>query len=136
MKADDATQKSMTDRRLKLMKNNRKFDVCYNVQTAVDSRSHLIADFTVTNNCSNIGLLASMAEVAKKAMEVDILEVVVDKEYRRQADVLESGIVPKVYESYKISTEIIAPGEYTITQKVIEKECEDIISEDIIIIRL
>ncbi|WP_246615158.1 hypothetical protein [Clostridium thailandense] len=50
MKENDVTQKSITDPESRLMKNNGKLDVCYNVQTAVDSKSHLIADFTVTNN--------------------------------------------------------------------------------------
>lgn len=170
MKENDVTQKSITDPESRLMKNNGKLDVCYNVQTAVDSKSHLIADFTVTNNCNDMGLLAPMAEVAKKAMEVETLEVVADKGYRKQADVLESlkngiipnvhlldnkenysfdidykenqitdeiknstssediqkclenGIIPKVYEDYKISVEIIEPGENTIIQEVTEKE--------------
>ncbi|ADL50509.1 transposase [Clostridium cellulovorans] len=170
MKENDVTQKSITDPESRLMKNNGKLDVCYNVQTAVDSKSHLIADFAVTNNCNDIGLLVPMAEVAKKAMEVETLEVVADKGYRKQADILESlkngiipnvhlldnkenysfdidykenqitdeirnsnsskdiqkclesGIIPKAYEYYKISVEIIEPGEYIISEEVIEKE--------------
>ena len=181
MKENNCTQKSITDPESRLMKNNGKLDVCYNVQTAVDSKSHLIADFTVTNNCNDMGLLAPMAEVAKKAMEVETLEVVTDKGYRKQADVLESlrngiipnvylldnkenysfdidykenqitdeinnstssediqkclesGIVPKVYESYKISVEIIEPGEYTIIEEVIAKEPEEATTENIIV---
>jgi hypothetical protein len=58
MKENDVTQKSITDPESRLMKNNGKLDVCYNVQTAVDSKSHLIADFTVTNNCNDMGLLS------------------------------------------------------------------------------
>ena len=180
MKENGTTQKSITDPESRLMKNNGKLDVCYNVQTAVDSKSHLIADFIVTSNCNDMGLLAPMAEIAKKAMEVETLEVVADKGYRKQADVLESlmhgiipnvylldnkenysfdidykqnqitdeiktstssediqkclesGVVPNVYESYKISLEIIEPGEYTIIEEVIEKEAEKIVTEDII----
>ena len=84
MKENDVTQKSITDPGASLMKNNGKLDVCYNTQTAVDSKSHLIEDFSVTNNCNDMGLLAPMAEVAKKAMEVATLEVVADKGYRKQ----------------------------------------------------
>jgi len=181
MKENGTTQKSITDPESRLMKNNGKLDVCYNVQTAVDSKSHLIADFIVTNNCNDMGLLTTMAEAAKKAMEVETLEVVADKGYRKQADVLESlkngiipnvylldnkenysfdidykenqitdeiknstscediqkclesGIVPKIYESYKISVEIIEPDEYTIIEEVTEKEIEEIITENIIV---
>ena len=35
-------QKSVTDPESKLMKNNGKLDVCYNTQTAVDSKHHII----------------------------------------------------------------------------------------------
>jgi len=180
MKENGTTQKSITDPESRLMKNNGKLDVCYNVQTAVDSKSHLIADFTVTNNCNDMGLLTSMAEVAKKAMKVETLEVVADKGYRKQADILESlkngiipnvylldnkenysfdidykenqitdelknsttpkdiqkclesGIVPKVYESCKISLEIIEPGEYTIIEEVKENRPEEVTIENII----
>ncbi|HEY5583083.1 MAG TPA: hypothetical protein VIK78_01160 [Ruminiclostridium sp.] len=82
MKESDTTQKSLTDPESRLMKNNGKLDVCYNVQTAVDSKSHLIADFIVISNCNDMGLLAPMAEIAKKAMEVETLEVVAYKGYR------------------------------------------------------
>jgi len=100
MKENNTTQKSLTDPESKLMKNNKGFDVCYNVQTAVDNKSHLIADFIITNNCNDIGLLVPMAEAAKEALEVETLEVVADKGYRMHADVMESlknGIIPNVY---------------------------------------
>jgi hypothetical protein len=100
MKENDVTQKSLTDPESRLMKNNGRLDVCYNVQTAVDSKSHLIADFDVTNKCNDMGLLVYMSEMAKKAMEVESIEVVADKGYRKQADILESlqsGIIPNVH---------------------------------------
>jgi len=100
MKENNTTQKSITDPESKLMKNNGKFDVCFNVQTAVDSKSHLIADFIVTNNCSDMGLLVPVAKEAKKTLEVETLETTADKGYGKQADILESlqnGIIPNVH---------------------------------------
>ncbi|WP_373471346.1 transposase [Carnobacterium alterfunditum] len=100
MAENNTTQKSTTDPESRLMKNNGKLDVCYNVQTAVDSKSHLIADFTVTNNCNDLGLLTSMALTAKEALETKTLEVVADKGYRKQEDILEciqNGIIPNVH---------------------------------------
>ena len=43
-------QKSLTDPESRLMLANGKMDVCYNVQTAVDAKNKLIAEFEVTNN--------------------------------------------------------------------------------------
>jgi transposase len=82
----NTTQKSTTYPESRLMKNNGKLAICYNVQTAVDSNSHLIADFTVTNNCNDLGLLMPMAETAKELLETKFLEVVADKGYRKQED--------------------------------------------------
>lgn len=99
MAEKNTTQKSTTDPESRLMKNNGKLDVCYNVQTAVDSKSHLIADFTVTNNCNDLGLLSPMAISAKEALETQTLEVVADKGYRKQEDIIDSimnGIIPNV----------------------------------------
>lgn len=100
MAENNTTQKSTTDTESRLMKNNGKLDVCYNVQTAVDSKSHLIADFTVTDNCNDLGLLTPMASTAKEALEIKTIEVVADKGYRKQEDILEciqNGIIPNVH---------------------------------------
>jgi len=99
MAKDNMTQKSTTDPESRLMKNNGKLDVCYNVQTAVDSKSHMIADFNVTNSCNDLGLLTDMAISAKNNLEAETLEVVADKGYRKQEDILKSiqnGIIPNV----------------------------------------
>ena len=58
MKENKETQKSFVDPELRLMKTNiGGFEVCYNVQTAVDAGNHMIVDFEVTNNCNDLGLL-------------------------------------------------------------------------------
>ncbi|RHO66604.1 hypothetical protein DW083_18860 [Parabacteroides sp. AF48-14] len=43
-------QISLTDPDARLMKSNEGFCVGYNVQTAVDADSHMIAGFQITNN--------------------------------------------------------------------------------------
>jgi len=94
------TQKSLTDSESKLMKFNGKFDVGYNVQTAVDSGKHLIADFIVTDHPTDSGLLCEVAEGARELLGVETIEAVADKGYRKPEDLqecLERGIVPNVY---------------------------------------
>jgi hypothetical protein len=54
-------QKSLTDPDSRLMISNGKQDVCYNVQSAVDSKHKLVADFEVTNSVIDKNLLSKMA---------------------------------------------------------------------------
>ena len=52
MTDENVCQISLTDSESKLMKMNEGFGVCYNTQTAVDTGSHLIADFEVTDSAT------------------------------------------------------------------------------------
>ena len=45
MEKSRASQLSLTDPEARLMKQNEVYGVCYNIQTAVDAESHLIAGF-------------------------------------------------------------------------------------------
>jgi hypothetical protein len=49
------------------------------VQTAVDDGSHLIADYEVTNHCTDQGLLEEVASQARKTIGVKTVAVVADK---------------------------------------------------------
>lgn len=100
MIATGETQKSLTDSEARLMKFNGKFDVGYNIQTAVDSGKHLIADFVVTDHPTDSGLLCEVAEGTRELLGVETIEAVADKGYRKPEDLqecLEKGIVPNVY---------------------------------------
>jgi len=93
------SQMSLTDSDSRLMKANEGFCVGYNVQTAVDAESHMIAGFQVTNNPTDHGLLTSVASEVKADYGVDILESTADKGYEcpeDHADALANGIVPNV----------------------------------------
>lgn len=94
------TQKSLTDPEARLMNFNGRFDVGYNVQTAVDSGKKLIADFVLTNHPTDSGLLYEVAEDTRKLLDVETIETVADKGYRKPEDLqecLEKGIIPNVY---------------------------------------
>ena len=92
-------QVSLTDPDARLMKSNEGFCVGYNVQTAVDAGSHLIAGFNVTNAPTDHGQLTDLSIDVKEMFGVDMLESTADKGYEcpeDQADSLASGIIPNV----------------------------------------
>lgn len=45
------------------------FRCCYNVQTAVDSGSHLIAEYEVTNHNTDQGLLQKVTAMEKRHLQ-------------------------------------------------------------------
>ena len=93
------SQMSLTDPDSKLMKANEGFCVGYNVQTAVDAESHMIAGFEVTNSPTDHGQLTNVASSVKADYDVAILESTADKGYEcpdDHAEALAQGIVPNV----------------------------------------
>ena len=103
-------QISLTDADAKLMKSNEGFCVGYNVQTAVDANSHMIAGFQMTNNPTDHGQITSVATEVKNDYNVDILEVTADKGYEcleDHAKALASGIIPNVIQRDSSSQEIV-----------------------------
>ena len=69
--------------------------VGYNVQTAVDTKHHLIVAHEVTNQGHDRHQLHNMAQQAKVAIETDELDVVADRGYFKGEEILacdESGI--------------------------------------------
>lgn len=101
-------QLSLTDPDARLMKQSEGFCVGYNVQTAVDSESHLIAGYNVTNSPTDHGLLTDTASEVKADFEVDILASTADKGYEDpedHAEALVSGIVPNVIQRNGEDTE-------------------------------
>ena len=62
--------------------------VGYNVQTAVDSKHHLIAAHEVTNAPSDRSQLASMAGQAKTALDAKTLTVIADPGYYKGEEIL------------------------------------------------
>ena len=76
--------------------------VGYNVQTAVDSKHHLIAAHEVTNATTDRSQLSSMAGKAREVLDAKTLTVIADPGYYKGEEIVdcyESGItalVPKV----------------------------------------
>jgi len=75
--------------------DSRPLNVCYNVQTAVDSKHHLIVDFDVSQCANDTGNLKNMTDAAKEAMGVEKLDCLADTGYYEGRDIAtceESGV--------------------------------------------
>lgn len=118
MEENGLSQLSVTDADARLMKNKNGFQVSYNVQTAVDSETHLIRDFNMTNQVTDHGLLAPTVSHIRN--EDEILEAVADRGYENKEDMIkciEEGIIPHV---------ILPDGKdtYELELEYIESECD------------
>jgi transposase len=97
------TQKLTTDPEARVMQSKDGYHCCYNVQTAVDRGSHLIAEYEVTNCCTDQGLLKEVADSTRDALEVEVLEITADKGYESRRDIencVMNGIIPNVALKY------------------------------------
>ncbi|OPX41843.1 transposase DDE domain protein [Ruminiclostridium hungatei] len=97
------TQLLLTDPEARRMHSKDGFHCCYNVQTAVDKGSHLIAEYEVTNRNTDQGLLKEVSQSTKEVLEINTIEVVADKGYESREDILNcvmNGIVPNVALKY------------------------------------
>ena len=110
-----ASQLSVTDGDSRLMKTKNGFTVAYNPQTAVDSETHLIRDFQMTNHVTDHGLLESTMSDVKAENPEEIIELVADRGYENTQDMgrcLENGIIPHVItDDGKVGYEIELPFE-------------------------
>jgi len=92
-------QKSLTDSESRLMLSNGRTEVCYNVQTAVDAKNKLIAEFEVTNNATDKNQLTPMAKQVKEIFDVDKIAVTADEGYACASDIagaIQIGVEPHV----------------------------------------
>jgi len=85
-----------------MMKAGGGSTVGYNVQTAVDSKHHLIATHEVTNAPTDRSQLSSMAGQAKTALDAETLTVIADPGYYKGEEIVDcyaagiKALVPKV----------------------------------------
>ena len=92
-----------TDSEARVMQSKDGYHCFYNVQTAVDDGSHLIAAYEVTNHCTDQGLLKKVADQTRQNLAVETIMVVADKGYDSRVDVencFQNGIVPHVALKY------------------------------------
>jgi len=100
LKENDVNEISTTDPDARLMcNNNNNVDVSYNVQTTVDSKHKLIADFKVSQKPNDLGELDNMALRAKRLFGGKDFEALADKGYYKAEDLkkcVEKGVTPYV----------------------------------------
>lgn len=99
LKASGHKQVSLTDADSRAMAMTSKGEVSYNVQTAVDSKYHLIVEQDVTNDGLDNHHLLLMAQSAKQMLDQTDLHVVADMGYYNHEELKqceETGITPYV----------------------------------------
>ena len=105
LEATPDKQISLTDPDARSMKTRGTGIVGYNVQTAVDTKHHLIVAHEVTNVGLDIDQLSGMAKQARAAMGTQDLTAIADRGYFKSEEILachEAGItaiVPKTTRS-------------------------------------
>lgn len=103
LKETGESQILTTDPEARVMQSKDGYHCYYNVQTAVDDGSHLIAAYEVTNHCTDQGLLKEVADETRQNLAVETITVVADKGYDSRPDVeacVQNGIVPHVALKY------------------------------------
>jgi transposase len=108
-------QVSLTDPDCRSMRTKSKSSgtVGYNVQTAVDTKNHMIVAHEVTNTGSDRAQLDKMARKAKQAMGHEHIEALADRGYYSGVEILachQNGVTPYVPKSYTSNNQ--AKGQY------------------------
>ena len=68
--------------------DGRRLDVCYNVQTVVDSKNHIVVDFDVSSCASDAGNLKKMSDKAMEVMGVQSITNLADAGYYDSKDIV------------------------------------------------
>jgi len=90
---------SLTDPDCRLMKNRGRLEPCYNAHAAVDTESHMVVEYDVSNSASDAKALRPVASAAKEALGVEKLKATADKGFYDASEVarcVEEGITPYV----------------------------------------
>jgi transposase len=88
-----------TDPEARMMRMKDGWGCCYNVQTAVSSNSHLIAEYKVTSHVNDQQVLHDFTKDIKTALSMPILKVIADKGYDSRNEIekcIMTGTIPYV----------------------------------------
>lgn len=81
LKQEGLEQKSLIDKDSRRMKNQGSLEICYNIQSVVDSKNHFVIDAVTTNDINDQNQLYSMAKQATDLLEISSPTVVADTGY-------------------------------------------------------
>lgn len=119
-------QVSLTDPDARSMRTRGTGIVGYNVQTAVDTKHHLIVAHEVTNDGSDRSQLSPMARLARQAMGAEKLSVVADRGYFKSEEILacyQSNI--SVHVPKPMTSGAKADGRYNKTEFIYDTEANE-----------
>ncbi|CAH1199321.1 IS1182 family transposase ISPa90 [Paenibacillus plantiphilus] len=89
LKETGEIQLCVTDPDAKSMKNNGKYEVCFNVQTAVDSKYKLIVDCDTVNDVNDQGQLSNMAKRTKQVFRNQKITILADTGYYNYLEIID-----------------------------------------------
>lgn len=87
LKSEGLEQKSLVYTDSRRMKNNGSLDICYNVQSVVDSKNHFVIDAVATNEINDQNQLYSMAQKASELLEINHITVIADTGYYNGSEI-------------------------------------------------
>lgn len=87
LKSEGLEQKSLVDTDSRRMKNNGSLDICYNVQSVVDSKNHFVIDAVATNDINDQNQLYNMVQKASELLEIDHPTVIADTGYYNGSEI-------------------------------------------------
>ena len=99
MEKNSQKEVALTDPDCRQMMNHGRVESCYNMQAAVDSKNHLIVNYLVTNEASDLNQLSGVAIRAKETLGVEQINCLSDKGYfdfMQIKQCVDSGVTPYV----------------------------------------
>jgi transposase len=99
MQKSNQTEIALTDSDCRQMMNHGRVESCYNMQAAVDSKNHLIVNYLVTNEASDLNQLSGVAISAKETLGVEQIDCISDKGYYDFMQIkqcVDNGVTPYV----------------------------------------
>jgi transposase len=107
---------ALTDPDCRQMMNHGRVETCYNAQVAVDSKNHLIVNYHVTNEASDLNQLSGVAISAKETLGVERIDCASDKGYfdfMQIKNCVDNGVTPYVAVKHSGSGGCILSPEFT-----------------------
>jgi hypothetical protein len=99
MEKSGVNEVALTDPDCRQMMNHGRVESCYNMQAAVDSKNHLIVNYLVTNEASDLNQLSGVAISAKETLGVEQIDCISDKGYFDFIQIkqcVDNGVTPYV----------------------------------------
>jgi transposase len=118
---------ALTDSDCRQMMNHGRVESCYNMQAAVDSKNHLIVNYLVTNEASDLNQLSGVAINAKETLGVEQIDCLSDKGYfdfMQIKQCVDNGVTPYVAVKRSGSGGGLVSPEFTADKFIYDKSAD------------